>query len=838
MQSLSRVLANAALIGPSQTRDRLISKIGSPRHATMARLTVLMAPLGYGKTVLAAQWIRSQGDEIIVVVCDRNSLDDALESMSPLQAALHSVVRALEHGSDAVVFRDAFFLLVQAENSPVVVVIDDLDGLAPDHAGRLLKTLLLGEDLPANLWVIALCRLPLRHPVGLLVARNWVRFITQADLDYTDDELGALVSMQSGHSRSPEGSGKAIERWPAAVHLQEPQAKGPWRLHALSDYIFSRIGHVLDSDSHVLLAACVDLPVLFPVLWQDLAETLGMSPASFEDMVSIIPFRREDKDGARLDAEFRACLQSDPSEMAPPRCLRDRVNDLAVAWYARHHRLPDAIQLAVSTGRWDAIRDQVLAECADLGIRDRSGDTLTLLASVPDAILLESEELSFRLIMAMMTAGRTGEAAEWFRRSAPLWNDDDPLVAGRGQLIAASLAFFSTEYERSLAGMDQALAILPPSAHYERMRAASGAEIVASFLLGTSERTAGYAAVATEERQALPPAQYWWLLFALPLRADRIALEGNLLEARAMLEYQVSTLPDGLESISQTLSYWLARIAIEQGDLAGARTRLEAAPASVLHPHWASSAISWASLLHAEGQSDQAIAILYDAIRDAARSSSPLYHKSLRALLAQIWIDTGNLALAGLWVRDERHEDERWPPFVGFPVPLLIVAQYWLANGDWDRAIAVLRSLIAEGGRRGHRAPLVRAYALLAYAHANLENQGPAREAMLHAVRIGSRGGFERSFLLGGLDLRSLLRESPGAPPAAMARQAARRPILTDREVQVLRLVRDGLTNHEIAERLFISPFTVKNHLARVFSVLSVGNRRECVALAQDLGLI
>ena len=50
---------------------------------------------------------------------------------------------------------------------------------------------------------------------------------------------------------------------------------------------------------------------------------------------------------------------------------------------------------------------------------------------------------------------------------------------------------------------------------------------------------------------------------------------------------------------------------------------------------------------------------------------------------------------------------------------------------------------------------------------------------------------------------------------------------LTAQEAQVARLARDGLSNPEIATRLFISPRTVRHHLSRVFAKLGIGSRGE-----------
>jgi len=61
---------------------------------------------------------------------------------------------------------------------------------------------------------------------------------------------------------------------------------------------------------------------------------------------------------------------------------------------------------------------------------------------------------------------------------------------------------------------------------------------------------------------------------------------------------------------------------------------------------------------------------------------------------------------------------------------------------------------------------------------------------------------------------------------------------LTSREVEVLKLVANGLSNQSIGEQLFLSEHTVHRHLANIFSKLSVSSRAAAVAQAARRGLI
>ncbi|KDN87004.1 response regulator [Kitasatospora cheerisanensis] len=81
---------------------------------------------------------------------------------------------------------------------------------------------------------------------------------------------------------------------------------------------------------------------------------------------------------------------------------------------------------------------------------------------------------------------------------------------------------------------------------------------------------------------------------------------------------------------------------------------------------------------------------------------------------------------------------------------------------------------------------------------------------------------------------RFLARPGPAADPAA----AGRLDVLTAREREVMALAATGLANEEIAERFFVSPFTVRTHIHRAMAKLDVRDRAQLVALAYQCGLV
>lgn len=116
---------------------------------------------------------------------------------------------------------------------------------------------------------------------------------------------------------------------------------------------------------------------------------------------------------------------------------------------------------------------------------------------------------------------------------------------------------------------------------------------------------------------------------------------------------------------------------------------------------------------------------------------------------------------------------------------------------------------------------------------------------VLPAIEAGATGYLlkdaPRDDLLDGV-LAAARGESVLSPPVAgrllgRVRQPTRTPV-SDRELEVLRLVADGNTNREIAEALFISEATVKTHLVHIYEKLDANDRASAVARGYELGLL
>jgi DNA-binding CsgD family transcriptional regulator len=86
--------------------------------------------------------------------------------------------------------------------------------------------------------------------------------------------------------------------------------------------------------------------------------------------------------------------------------------------------------------------------------------------------------------------------------------------------------------------------------------------------------------------------------------------------------------------------------------------------------------------------------------------------------------------------------------------------------------------------------------------------------------------------------VREVIRPVPTSTPFVADTAAIQRLSLTPRELEILALIAEGLSNREIAGRLFVSENTVKTHSANLFSKLQARRRTQAVQIAKEAGVI
>jgi LuxR family maltose regulon positive regulatory protein len=190
-------------------------------------------------------------------------------------------------------------------------------------------------------------------------------------------------------------------------------------------------------------------------------------------------------------------------------------------------------------------------------------------------------------------------------------------------------------------------------------------------------------------------------------------------------------------------------------------------------------------------------------------------------------------------------------------------ARVHLAQGNTSAALAELEQARQQAEVKDWADERLKAMVLQAVArHAHGEKE-EAVQLLADALALAEPGGFVRVFVNEGLPMAQLLSEVAArgmmldytrrllATFEAETQSCAHKPSqvittsaqpliepLSPRELEVLHLVAQGLSNREIGERLFIALDTVKGHNRRIFGKLQVHRRTEAVARARELGLL
>lgn len=188
----------------------------------------------------------------------------------------------------------------------------------------------------------------------------------------------------------------------------------------------------------------------------------------------------------------------------------------------------------------------------------------------------------------------------------------------------------------------------------------------------------------------------------------------------------------------------------------------------------------------------------------------------------------------------------------------VVLGRSYLFLGQPDKAVALLSPLLKTARASGRQRSLLERLIVLARAHQALGDPASALAAIHEALTIAESHGFVRTVIDGGQELLLLLRSAlqhnitprytahllellsgPGMEndPQARANLLLIEP-LSERELEILSLVADGLSNQQIADKLTVALSTVKKHMSAILGKLNVESRTEAIQRARTLGLI
>jgi LuxR family maltose regulon positive regulatory protein len=591
---------------------------------------------------------------------------------------------------------------------------------------------------------------------------------------------------------------------------------------------------------------------------------------------------------------LRARLMAEHPERIPT------LHQAASAWYASHHLVADAVRHALAAGDYD--RAAYLMEEALPDLRRTRQDSVLLgwTRSLPESVVRRSPVLNILSGWSLMMAGdldgmerRLDDAEAALAAGAhdqalaATWADTEDLRTAPATVgvYRAALAQARGDVPATVRHARRALDLAGADDHFVR-GAAAGFLGLAAWAAGDVQEALSTFSEAVRSLHAA--GNLIDELDSTVVLGDMWITAGRPHRARRLYERALATATGAGEPYPRAtadLHVGLAELDCELDDLVSAEAHLETARVLGERGSITENRHRWyvamAQVRAATGDHATARQLL-DHAEALYRPGSYPDLRPLAAMRARVYIAEGDLAAAEEWADDHdvtaaddasflreydhltlvrlllaRHHRDSGAGDTGAddPAPLgdvLALLHRLHADADRTRAgslleIGMLRALTHHA--RGHRLEalaelnqaLARAPEPDGYVRLFLDEGAPML-ALLHAAASGQEGG-EHDVLR--QHARRLLDAAPstGRPAGAAAnvRSADRGSLanpLSERELEVLRLLDSELTGPEIARQLFVSLNTLRTHTKRIFTKLDVNTRSAAVRRGHELGLL
>ena len=864
-------------------RSRLIERLneGLPR-----KMTLISAPAGFGKTTLVSEWLAACERPAAWLSLDEGD-NDPSRFLTYLVAALQTITPHLGKGVLAVLQSpqppptEAILTTLLNEITTVphnfVLVLDDYHVIDAQPIDLALTFLL--EHLPSQIHLVIATREDPQLSLARLRARNHLTELRAADLRFTPSEAAAFLNQVMDLNLSAEDIAALetrTEGWIAGLQLAAISMRGHQDAtsfiqsftgshHFVLDYLAEEVLQQQPERIQTFLLHTSILDRLCgPLCDAVLLDSSATGQETLEYLehanLFIVPLDNERR-WYRYHHLFADLLRQrlHQSITSSTGNVASRVNELhirASQWYEDSGLEIEAFHHAAAANDIERAERLIDGKGIPLHLRGAVTAILDWLGSLPKTVLDDRPSLWWRYGSLLLVAGQTTgveeklDAAEAALQGT---DSDDKTRYLVGQIAAARAVLALTRYQvdTMLTQSRRALEHLPPNnlslratanwtlgyayllqgdraAAREALTKAISLSQGAGDIFTTILATIGLGQVQEAENQLYPAAEtYQRVLQVAGDQPLQIINEAHLGLARVLYEWNDLDAAEqhARQSLHLARQYdravdrfiicevFLARLNLARGDVAGAATMLAQASQSAHQQNF-----------------------VYRIPEVAAAQ--------VLALLRQ-----GNLAAAAHLA--EAHD-----------LPLS-QARVHLAQGNTSAALALLERLRQQAEARAWEDEWLKVMVLQAVAlHAHGEKE-KAVQLLGDALALAEPGGFIRLFVDEDAPIAQLLSEATAhamrpdyvakllaAFEAEKQASAGESPLrafppsqpliepLSERELEVLHLIAQGLSNREISERLFLALDTVKGHNQKIFGKLQVQRRTEAVARARELGLL
>jgi LuxR family maltose regulon positive regulatory protein len=549
----------------------------------------------------------------------------------------------------------------------------------------------------------------------------------------------------------------------------------------------------------------------------------------------------------------------------------------AATWYEGYGLISDAVRHALAAGEaWWAAR--LVEQHVEEILRQGEGETLRRwLTMLPQEVVRSRPRLALAQAIAALNSGRiqiVEPLLDHAERALAISPNEtyEPSIGTQLSMLAnvpasiallrASLAGLRGDAEHTIELVHQAQAHLAKDEHGPHISGRWNLAL-ADWMrgqLGEAERA--FAAIMAEGRQAGEPHLMLTAGFAL----------GRIQQAQGRLGAAYHTYQEGLQFAAKTgskvvLSAGVAHIGTAQ--VLYERNRLEEALSHIMEGIYlgqqlistqslATGLATLAWIRQAMGNPVGAREAMEEAEQVMPNPEIVALHNPVPAERARLSLVQSDLEEAVRWV-EERGLDEDDEPNYARELVYLVLARTLLSRNLPDRALALLEHLEAAAKAQKRVESLIKIQVLQALGFQAAGKADQAMRALAQALMQAEPEGYIRTFVDEGPHMAALLHEaaSRGVTPDYVARllsafpsidhgiqppsSAATFPFnepLSERELEILRLLAGGASNQEIAKFLSIALTTAKKHVSNIIRKLGVKNRTQAVSRGRDLGLL
>jgi LuxR family maltose regulon positive regulatory protein len=832
------------------------------------KLTLISAPAGFGKTTLVSEWIAGNGAPVAWLSLDARDNDPA-RFFAYLVGALGQVQTTIGRGTLAMLQSPQLPPLADLLTSLIndlatipekaTLVLDDYHTINAAPVDDALTFLL--DHSPPQLHLLIATRVDPNLPLARYRARGQMTELRAADLRFTPAEAATFLNQAMGLNLTTDAVAALAGRtegWAAGLQLAAVSMRGhrdPAAFiasftgghHFVLDYLVAEVLEQQEASVRAFLRQTAILDRLHGPLC-DAVTGQNDGQATLEALERANLFVTPLDDERRwyryhllfADLLRRRLQQSDDDVAA--------LHGRASKWYEVNGMEVEAFLHATAAG--DEARAVHLLEGAGVPLYFRGvvRPVLNWLSSLPAAVLDARPALWVAYAMTELTAGKTDrvearlKAAEAALAGKELDEKTRDLV-GRIANTRANVALGHGDLETLVAQSRRALDYLAPDNLTFRTAVTWKLGVAYEF---QRDRAAAFRAFSDATASSQASGNLYIQVLATT-GVGNIQLADNQLEVAEKTYRHVLELVGDLPiPVTVYVHLCLARIYYEWNDLdAAARYAQqcleEAQPYKERYEISGACQLFLARLKLAQGDVPGALTLSAQAEQSARQYNFVNQIPEVVSVQVRCLLRQGDLAAAA-----ELATTQNLP---------YSQARVRLAQGDAAAALALLEPVRRQAEDKRWQDERLKVLVLQAIAHQANEDMTQALQCLSDALALAAPGGFIRTFVDEGPPLAALLKEIKtedrqlvdtilklrAAFAAKDLTSIGPQPLvepLSERELEVLHAIAAGLTNRQIAARLYLSPNTVKVHNRNIFGKLGANNRMEAVTRARALGIL